>query len=250
MQALRKFVLTVAGFDPSGGAGILADVKTFEQHHTIGLAVCSGLTLQTSDTFYSVEWRNTEIVKKEIITMLEHYPVKAIKFGIVPSFEFLNELVDVVNSFSEDIPIIIDPVLKSSTGFNLNQGNKDFLKKILTKATLITPNYEEIKLLSDNDDAFSSAKTLSYLCPVLLKGGHNEKEKGTDYLYYKNETHQIKKKKDDNVFPKHGSGCVLSSAITANIVNGHPLLESCILAKEYVENFLSTNSTLIGYHAK
>jgi len=122
MQTERPYVLTIAGLDPGSGAGLTADIKTFEQLKVYGLAVCTGLTLQTEDEFISVSWRKIDDVKKEVDLLLFKYPVKVVKFGIVPSFDFLDQLVTFIKNFNEDIQIIVDPIWQSST--------KLFLKKL------------------------------------------------------------------------------------------------------------------------
>ena len=91
MQPERKYVMTVAGFDPSGGAGLLADVKTFEQCGVYGLGVNTANTLQTADKFHSIEWSKLNDVLKAIEVLLSEYPVSVVKTGIMPSFDFLYE---------------------------------------------------------------------------------------------------------------------------------------------------------------
>jgi hydroxymethylpyrimidine/phosphomethylpyrimidine kinase len=96
-------------------------------------------------------------------------------------------------------------------------------------------------------NAKEAAKKLSAYCNVLLKGGHNEAEKGVDYLYTKNSEERLEGKTEE-MFAKHGSGCVLSSAITANLALGTDLITACKKAKQYTEQFLSGKKSLLGYH--
>ena len=147
------------------------------------------------------------------------------------------------------IKIILDTVIKSSSGFDFwnEQINEEVLMEILSKVFLITPNYNEVLQLMPSANAKEAAEKISAHCNVLLKGGHNEQEKGVDYLYTKN---SVIKFPSGNTYvsAKHGSGCVLSAAITANIALGFDLQIACANAKRYIEQFLSSNKTLLGYH--
>ena len=93
MQESRPFVLTIAGFDPSGGAGVLADAKTFEQHRVYGFAVNTGNTIQTENEFYEMQWTDIDFILKSLDKLLQNYTVKAVKIGIVPSLDYLKEIV-------------------------------------------------------------------------------------------------------------------------------------------------------------
>jgi hydroxymethylpyrimidine/phosphomethylpyrimidine kinase len=245
MQAERKYVLSIAGFDPTSGAGLTADIKTFEQMGLYGLAVCTAHTLQTHDTFYSVNWRSLEEVKRETILLLNHYEIKAVKFGIVPSFLFLNEMVAIIKQHNKTIKIVVDPVWKSGSGFTINSDQKPeshFLQQI----DLLTPNLHELEHLGNGDTKTFLSLTRA-ITNVLVKGGHSETQTGQDTLYTAESTFVFKAQKKD-CFPKHGSGCVLSAAITAQLANGATVEEACKHAKTYIERFLSSNPTLLGYH--
>ena len=85
MQTLRKYALTIAGFDPCNGAGLTADIKTFEQHKVYGLSVCTAITLQTEDVFLNIRWEKIENIINSIEVLLNKYPVSAVKTGILPS---------------------------------------------------------------------------------------------------------------------------------------------------------------------
>lgn len=249
MSTNRPFVLSIAGFDPSGGAGVLADVKTFEQHQVYGLAIITGNTIQTEDSFHATQWIDLDYVLKSIKTLFEKYTIQAVKIGIVPSFDYLKSVVEEIRKHSTDIKIVWDTVLKSTTEFEFMSLDKlSLLHGVLPQIDLITPNYLEIQKLNPNDNLVKSkTEELSKYCAVLLKGGHNPITKGTDYLYCKN---QIIKIAPNTIIKaeKHGSGCVLSAAITANLAMQNSLTNSCINAKAYVENFLNSNNKLLGLH--
>jgi hydroxymethylpyrimidine/phosphomethylpyrimidine kinase len=247
MRALRNYSLSIAGFDPSNGAGLTADVKTFEQHKVYGLSVCTAITLQTEDDFVEVRWEKIEDVIKSVKLLLDKYPVKAIKTGILPSLDHLDQIVSFIHSHYPDIKIIVDPVLRSSTGFDLmKHSNKELFYAILKKCYLLTPNAEEIVLISGKSNEMEAAKEISEHCHVLLKGGHS-KDLGLDHLFYDNKVIELKPT-NSNCTNKHGSGCILSAAICANIALGHSLEESCRHSKNYVETILASNATLLAYH--
>ena len=128
---------------------------------------------------------------------------------------------------------------------------------MLSHLYLITPNWQEIAWLSGGKEGLVAAKELAKYCHVFLKGGHNSEKLGYDYLVVSrqllvvsNQTERTTtfKPKAKDVTPKHGSGCVLSSALTAFLALGFRNQKACLLAKEYVTRFLTSNQTLLGYH--
>jgi hydroxymethylpyrimidine/phosphomethylpyrimidine kinase len=249
MSENRPIVLTIAGFDPSGGAGILADVKTFEQHKVYGFAINTGNTIQTENAFHKIQWTSIDFVLESITTLLDSYAISAVKIGIVPSLDYLKRIVFRLKRHSPAIKIIWDPILKSSTEFDFLQiENQATFIEILRQIELITPNYNEIKHFNREEIGPKKiAKFYSDYCSILLKGGHNSDEIGVDYLYTPNGIHKHLPK-NVNCFEKHGSGCVLSSAITANIALEQSLKTACQNAKTYTENYLSSNPSKLGFH--
>lgn len=249
MHGQRPYVLTIAGFDPCSGAGLTADIKTFEQNRVYGLAICTGLTLQTENQFFSIQWRDLRDIKNELKVLLEKYPVAAVKFGIVPSLEWLVKLTDLIRDKNKDIQIVVDPVWKSSTGFTFAHfEQRDTLEKVLQNITLLTPNLHELTQMAGNTPREKYLEFLSEHTHVLLKGGHDETQKGTDIFYGKKETRTIKPNAF-HVFDKHGSGCVLSSSITAHLAMQYDVFDACVNGKRYTEAFLASNPHLLGYHA-
>ena len=249
MSANRPFVLTIAGFDPSGGAGVLADIKTFEQHQVYGFAISTANTIQTENEFVAIQWTDLNFVLRSITTLFTNYKIKAVKIGIVPSLEFLKTVVVLIKTLSPETKIVWDTVLKSSTEFDfLKVANQTTLIEILKEIDLITPNYKEILQLSSKGfNAETTAILLAEHCPVLLKGGHNPNEIGFDYLYFEKEYFNLKPN-TTMIFDKHGSGCVLSAAITAHLALGQELKTACANAKKYIEAYLKSNQTKLGYH--
>ncbi len=248
MPATRPYVISIAGFDPSGGAGLLADIKTFEQHGVYGLAVNTANTIQTGHAFHAVNWASLDEVLSTIDALMDAYPVQYVKTGIVPSFGFLSAVVTHLKQKNTSIRIITDPVIRSSSGFSFHdqQANND-ITNLLKHIYLLTPNVQEAESLSGSHDAKVAALALSAHCHVLLKGGHSTAEPGTDHLYTQGSCITLKPGRQD-ITAKHGSGCVLSAAITANLALGNDLPTACAKAKAYVEQFLSSHPSLLGYH--
>lgn len=247
MSANRPFVLTIAGFDPSGGAGVLADTKTFEQHKVYGFAINTGNTIQTENAFYEIKWTEIHFVLNSLEKLFKNYTIKAVKIGIIPSFNYLKEIVFAVKKHSPQTKIVWDTVLKSSTEFDfLDIENQTDLIEILKEIDLITPNYDEMKKLFPEFNLLSKSPP-SGIRGLLLKGGHNPNKVGVDYLYTPNGIYKYLPK-IDNCYEKHGSGCVLSSAITANLALGQNLETACQNAKIYTENYLLSNTTKLGFH--
>ncbi|MEA9415770.1 hydroxymethylpyrimidine/phosphomethylpyrimidine kinase [Flavobacterium sp. PL02] len=248
MSGNRPFVLTIAGFDPSGGAGVLADCKTFEQHQVSGLAINTGNTIQTEKEFFKIEWTSLDFVLRSIKTLFENYDIKIVKIGIVPSLHYLKEIIFNIKKLSPKTQIVWDTVLKSTTEFDfITIENKSDLNEILSKIDLITPNYNEVKKLFPDFNFDASQLNKRIPTAILLKGGHNNKAIGTDYLYNQNEVFVLSPN-NTKCYAKHGSGCVLSSAIAANLALDQDLKSACINAKNYIEKYLNSTSTLIGYH--
>lgn len=249
MSKNRPFALTIAGFDPTGGAGVLADIKTFEQHKVYGLAINTANTIQTENTFYKTQWTPIDFILESIATLFDNYRIESVKIGIVPSLEWLKEIIFSIKEQAPKTKIVWDPVLKSSTAFDfLHLSNQSVLIEILKQIDLITPNFNEIKAFNlEEKNTETIAKSISIHCAVLLKGGHNPNEIGVDYLFSKEEVIRLSPKEISS-FEKHGSGCVLSSAIVSNIALGQDLKTACKNAKTYIVNYLQSNPTKLGYH--
>ncbi|MGV3586068.1 MAG: hydroxymethylpyrimidine/phosphomethylpyrimidine kinase [Adhaeribacter sp.] len=246
MQPDRPYVLSIAGLDPSGGAGILADVKTFEQHQVYGFGICSALTVQSDSDFLSVKWLSTPEIIAQLEPLVTKFRLAACKIGIIQNWEVLDEVLTFLKQINPDLPIVLDPVLQASAGYIFQTAEAGW-QQVVPKLSLLTPNYNEMKELSADSSPEETALRLSATCAVLLKGGHHPAALGTDYLFQNGHVLAFKPGSAD-VFPKHGSGCVLSAAIAANLALGHALPEACRRAKKYTESFLSSSPALLGYH--
>jgi hydroxymethylpyrimidine/phosphomethylpyrimidine kinase len=237
MHQSRPYCLSIAGFDPSGGAGILADIKTFEQIGAYGLGIVSALTFQNDSTFKGLEWSSLEVIENQM-SALQKYPVKVVKIGLIESIETLQSVITIAEKYFNKPKIIWDPIMKATAGFNFH--NKIKLNSFLTeRITLITPNKAEYSKI-DSEQLNNVA--------VLIKGGHS-KERGTDILKLDKEAIEIVGEPFEKTIDKHGTGCVLSSAIASFLAKSYPLVESCREAKKYTERFILSNSLNLGYHS-
>ena len=245
----RPYGLSIAGFDPSGGAGLLADAKTMEQHGVYGLTVCTAITVQHESVFQRVEWVDLAIIKAQIRLLLQQYSVNCCKIGLIENGLVLSEIINLLLDLNPAIKIVLDPIFRASAGFDFhNQTSLKKLRSCLPNIYLLTPNAQELKRLgAEGQPLMAVAKDLAKTCPVLYKGGHNEAQKGCDFLLLGNAIHSFVPTKIVQ-FDKHGSGCVLSAAIVSNLLLGYNLVESCGLAKDYITDFLDSNSGLLGYH--
>ena len=248
MSKHRPFVLSLAGFDPSAGAGVLADVKTFEMHQVYGLAVITGNTIQTEDRFLKMEWMDTSWVIDSLNHLAKQYEVQAVKIGIIPSLETLDTYIKTIKLLWPKAKIVWDPVLKATANYEFTPLIYDSLPSILEQVDLITPNHNEIEILVlQTITPQEKAQQLAQHTAVLWKGGHNQSNLGTDYLMVDDEIN-ILRPSTNKIYPKHGSGCILSSAITAQLALGESLQESCKKAKQFIEQTLNTNTNLLAYY--
>lgn len=236
--------MSVAGYDPSGGAGLLADIKTFEQLKVQGLGVCTAMTLQTESKFYSLQWQSLEEVLTAIDVLMKSYHVEVVKIGVVKNAEFVIQIVEKIKSINNAAKIVWDPILKSTSEFSFFDLSTILqLENVLNQIDLITPNYNEYKVLQE-------AHFFENSCSVLIKGGHREDKIGTDILVDDGTEISIESNDKTSVYyPKHGSGCVLSSAIASYLAKGENLETACRNGKLYIEKFLTSNPTLLGFHS-
>ncbi len=259
MAKERPCVLSIAGFDPSGGAGVLADIKTFEQHKVLGMGVVTGLTFQNDSKFDGVKWIEVDEIIKQIDVLTRKFKFEYVKIGMVQGLETLEKIIANCQLSIANCKIIWDSILKASAGPSYAKASeggfeihKDFEKEklisILKNIFLITPNIDEIRILTGEKDEMKAAKELSKYCNVFLKGGHRKEKQGRDYLFTTDGKVFSFRPKKISAYPKHGSGCVLSSAIIANLARGNNLQRSCLKAKDYVTKFLLSNKSLLGHH--
>ncbi len=245
----RPYALSIAGVDPSGGAGLVSDAKTMEAHKVQGLTVATAITVQHESVFQRVEWVKIDLIKQQINLLFQQYQIDCCKIGLIENWEVLLEITTLLLDLNPQIKIIVDPIFRASAGFDFHQQvSVQYLEKWLPNIYLLTPNAQELaKIDAQATNLMTVAERLSEYCNILYKGGHNPMQKGTDFLLTKGELYEYRPK-TITTYEKHGSGCVLSAAIVANLALGKTLPVACKQAKDYITRFLNSNETLLGYH--
>ena len=213
--------LSIAGFDPSGGAGISTDMKTMAAHGVHPCSVITALTAQNPKKVFSVQAIETSYIRQQIDSIFDEYPIKYSKTGLLYS----KEIIQLVSKKVEELNlrIVVDPVMVASSGGQLAKKEMaNSLKKYLLKnALLVTPNVKEAEELSgisikSIEDAKEAAYMIGECCNVMITGGHLD---GNNVIYnkQKDELSILKQNliKTDNL---HGTGCSLSAAICANLI--------------------------------
>ncbi|RZK40507.1 MAG: hydroxymethylpyrimidine/phosphomethylpyrimidine kinase [Hymenobacter sp.] len=245
---MRPYALTIAGFDPSAGAGVLADVKTLEASGVYGLAACTALTVQNDVAFERVSWAPLADVQDQIRLLRARFRVDFVKVGLVESLPWLWELLTWLKAHHPTVQLVWDPVLKATAGYEFHpRPDAALLAAICQQLALITPNQPEAQRLLPTASAEAAARQLATWCPVLLKGGHASGPVATDVLLAHGERHEFTTPRLPHG-EKHGSGCVLSAAILAQLALGQTLPEACRRGKAYTTQVLASNDTLLGYH--
>nr|WP_299245621.1 bifunctional hydroxymethylpyrimidine kinase/phosphomethylpyrimidine kinase [uncultured Halomonas sp.] len=244
--------LTIAGSDPSGGAGIQADLKTFSALGVFGTSVITALTAQNTQAVTGVHAVPTDFIAAQLDTLLDDVHIEAVKIGMVASEEVAIVIRDAL-AHRRPRWIVLDPVMVAKSGDVLvdNAGIRAVREILVPLADLITPNLPEAAVLLDGPIA-QEITQMEALAPrlmalgtanVLLKGGHLRGERCPDLLISNQGTHWLDAPRvdTDNL---HGTGCTLSSAITAYLARGHDLMEAVEQAKAWLGQALSASERL------
>lgn len=244
MHPMLPSALTIAGSDPSGGAGLQADLKTFHAHRVYGMAVPTLITVQNTHGVRRVELLSADLIAEQIAALLQDAPPHAIKTGALGSAAQVRAIAEALSDLV-DRPLVIDPVCVSKTGAELldEAGRRALCNGLLPRASLFTPNLDEAALflgqrIERDQDVPEAARALLGLGPraVLLKGGHRAGAP-VDVLCT---AHELTELTAERVHTRHthGVGCSLSAAIAARLARGHTLLEACSLAKQWLTRAL------------
>jgi hydroxymethylpyrimidine kinase/phosphomethylpyrimidine kinase len=256
-QTKEPMALTIAGLDPSGGAGIIADVRTFVHFGVRPAAAITSLTFQNSERVFGATHETAESLRAQILPVVEEGTIAAVKIGMLPTAELVLEIARLLAETDLPAPVI-DPVLQSSSGYALmEKGAVDALvTELLPLARLLTPNIPEAETLTglritseaDMREAAAMIRAIGAQA-VLLKGGHldNESEEEPRYAI------DVFDAEDDvKIFsgewiespPVRGTGCMLSSAIAACLARGMSLEESVGAGKEFVTETIRGAATM------
>jgi hydroxymethylpyrimidine/phosphomethylpyrimidine kinase len=232
-------LLTIAGFDPSCGAGIAADLKTFAAHGCYGVAAITSITVQNTQGVADVQNTPAATLRAQLESLVQDSDISAVKIGMLGNRGNAVVVADFLDTY-KFAHVVHDPVMKSSSGTELLDaaGTKFVSTELLKRSTVITPNVPEAEILTglvikDLSDMEAAARKLVDLGAraVVVKGGHMER--AVDVLFDGNEMMPLA---GDRVREEtlHGTGCAFASAIAAQLASGRPLIEAAMLAKAYV----------------
>ncbi|WP_405316050.1 bifunctional hydroxymethylpyrimidine kinase/phosphomethylpyrimidine kinase [Methanobrevibacter sp.] len=226
-------VMSIAGVDPSGGAGVFADLKTFQAIGVYGTGIVTALTSQNPYKFFSTQPVSPDYIEEQIDSVMDAYEVEFIKTGMLYSPEIIKLVAKKIKEY--DLKAVVDPVMVATSGGNLTGEDiaDAFNKHLLPNSILTTPNVSEAERLSgikinSKEDAIKATELID--CNCFITGGHLD---GVNVI---NINDEITIKKQDLIETEnlHGSGCNLSSAITAYLAKENSLMDSCVKAMDYV----------------
>lgn len=235
-----KTVLTIAGSDPSGGAGIQGDLKTITAHRLYGMTVLTALTAQNTTGVHGIEAVDPEFVAYQLRCVLTDIVPDAVKIGMVSTAATVDAVARQLKDYSRG-PLVVDPVMVSTSGRRLltDDALEALMDRLLPLADIITPNIPEASYLCGFDiqtgeDMLRGAERIfqRFGGSVLIKGGHRH-DTADDLLYCEGEARWYPGERiaNDNT---HGTGCTLSSAIACNLAMGYGMKESVQKGKEYI----------------
>ena len=238
-----KTVLSIAGSDCSGGAGIQADIKTMTLNGVYAMSAVTALTAQNTTGVRAIEEVSPDFLKAQLDAVFEDIYPDAVKIGMVASKELIISIAERLKHYNAG-NIVVDPVMVATSGSALLKTDAidALIKDLFPISSVITPNIPEAEVLSgmkilNEKDMVTAAKKI-----VLIKGGHSVND-ATDILYSDGEMSFFKGKRIDNP-NTHGTGCTLSSAIASNLAKGYSMKESVKRAKDYISGALSANLDL------
>jgi len=235
-----KHVLTIAGSDTCGGAGIQADIKTFSALGTYGMSVITAVTVQNTQGVFGCQDITPDIIKAQIDAIFTDIEVSAVKIGMVSKIETIKAIAEKLKQYKVK-NVVVDPVMIYKSGFDLmkSDAKQTLIEELIPLADIITPNLPEAEVITgisikNLNDMKKAAKIVYDMGAknILIKGGHLESDAieiffdGKNYIYL--EAKRIKTKNT------HGTGCTLSSAIAANLAKGNTAEQSVKNAKKYI----------------
>lgn len=240
-------LLTIAGSDSGGGAGIQADLKTFSAFGVYGMSVITAVTAQNTVEVRAVEAVDPAVVAAQIAAVLDDIGADAVKIGMLANAEIVAAVADTLASYPP-MPTVLDPVMVAKSGARLlsEEAETALRERLLSRATLVTPNLPEAAVLlgvaeerlAGEKERYAAVRELGKTAAAaLLKGGHGEGDEILDLLYDGERVHRY-------VHPRietratHGTGCTLSSAIAAGLGKGWSMREAVAAAIEYLEGAL------------
>ncbi|QYO65274.1 bifunctional hydroxymethylpyrimidine kinase/phosphomethylpyrimidine kinase [Leptolyngbya sp. 7M] len=244
--------MSIAGVDPSGGAGIYADIATFVAFGCYPTAVISSITFQNTTNVFGAEALSATSVRDQAEPVFEDLPVAAVKTGMLPTKEVIEEVASILAE-NQIKRLVVDPVVRSTSGFDLidNAALRSLVERLFPCALIVTPNVPETERITgvaieDCEDVIRAAEVMRGfgVSNVLIKGGHlkyagKENEMATDFLFIEDEMTKIEAP-FIHTSATHGTGCVLAAAITAGLALGNELENAVKTAKSFVNEGIRT----------
>ena len=250
-------IISIAGFDPSGGAGVLADIKTFAAMGCFGAAAVTSLTFQNTVAVYGAEHQTAEILRSQIEPVVNDFKIAAVKVGMIPTCEMIEAAAEIIENHA--LPnVVVDTVIRSTSGYDLidEEAIRRLIERLLPLADVITPNIAEAERLTglevkDLDGMKRAAARIYEMSAIptarrtarratLVKGGHLKappENEATDALFDGRGFHIFRAPKIVTR-DTHGTGCTLSSAIAALLARGCEIPDAVARAKQYLSETL------------
>ncbi len=249
MSQKTKVCLTIAGLDPSGGAGIIADIKTFRAFGCFPVAAATSLTFQNTQGVFGAVHQSAATLRGQVEPIFDDCTVDAVKTGMLPTLEVIAETARLI-TMAKLKNVIVDPVVRSTSGFDLisDEALRGLITDLFPIADLVTPNIPEAERIAEMTitsevDIHAAAAKIQALGArnVLIKGGHGVRDRGlaTDHLFRDGRTERFEAEFIETT-STHGTGCTLSAAIAANMALGFDLIESVGRAKAFVHEAIRT----------
>jgi hydroxymethylpyrimidine/phosphomethylpyrimidine kinase len=237
-------VLSIGGSDPSSGAGIQSDIKTFENHGVYGFTVITAITSQNTKKISKILPISSKIIKSQLESILTDFKIDVIKIGML----YDSSIIKAVNSIikKQKCPIVVDPIIKSTTKTILLKKSaiKDYKKMIIPLATIITPNREESKILSGYSSVMDAARKIQQLgAKNVIITGSNESKKMIEDFVLESKNNYILKGEKINII-NHGSGCNYSASIASSLALKRSIHDAAQYAKEYVFQSIKNSRNL------
>jgi len=255
MAEKPPIVLSIAGFDPSSGAGVTADIKTIAAHGCYGVACITAMTVQSTAGVRRVEALDPSLVRETLEELASDVPIAAVRIGMLGSAKVVKAVVEFLDSYRAKVPnIVLDPILKSSSGAELLDaaGTRLLIEKLVPLADVITPNVDEAAALTglkvtDLDEMRAAAAKLHRMgsAAVVITGGHLEK--AIDLLSFNAKSgveEEVFKAERQRSNSTHGTGCAFATAMACHLALGRGIAEAALLAKTYVSSAIAAGHPL------
>ena len=237
-------VLSIGGSDPSSGAGIQSDIKTFENHGVYGFTVITAITSQNTKKISKILPISSKIIKSQLESVLSDFQIDSIKIGMMYDSSIIKAVHVMIKN--QKCPIVVDPIIESTTKTILLKKSAitDYRKMIIPLATIITPNKRESKILSGCSKVDDAARRLQELGArnVIITGYRESERVIEDFVMESNSNYILKGKKIKMI--NHGSGCNYSASITASLARKKSIHEAANIAKEYVYQSIKNSKDL------